>query len=265
MYKSSDYLRRDIREYSGYAANEFGHNPEPEYSSSSMEMFYVEYKKVKWDFTQSIMYGMGRHERYGEINAWALTSKSPFYSSIGSDIAITGKLDFDFGELPQNIYKSLDTESGRKHLNEAWSMFVYRKYSRLNMSLTLMVKEVPIPMPKMIPVFLYNLNRYFAGKPHHLFYSYTDNQREKLAKYLDNAFIETISPNHDFNILDYCQKVLFIEDPQLIRALLDYGKLIELKEEQEKTVFENAEDAYKFINLVTWYWAEKEVNMLLTF
>lgn len=263
MRQYNDYLRNDIREYHGYAGNEDGHNPSPEYSSSAMEMFYVAYSNINWDFTKSVICDGSKQLRFGEISGYQITPKSSYYSTIGTNVAVTGQLDFNpdepiysVGELTRNLNQNQD-------LLKAWSALWSRQYSFLNMSLTLIVDGVRLPTPKMIPVFLYNFNRYLAGESHNLFYFFTDRQKEVFIKYLDNAFDKYNSSTDEFYVQNYCRKVLLLEDPQLILSLLDYGKLIQSKQELCKPMFETQEDIYKFINLVTWYWAEKEVNILL--
>ncbi|WP_338214778.1 hypothetical protein [Companilactobacillus muriivasis] len=257
MKQEYDVLQTDIRDFQSYKKSDLGFNPDPQCSILVLEFLQRRYRSFDWEFMES--FNDYKIIRYGENNAIKPTEKSRLYEILGPDVAITGSLDFDFNI--SSLYQGLPRN---QKIDPSFFVLAEKKYSILNMSPTILVEGVPLPMPKMIPVFLYNLNRYFAGKYNHLFDTYNDNQEERLTEYLDNAFIGTMSPGQTSYIEDYCSKVLFIDNQELIRELLNLGEKIQLREDKRIPIIKNAEEAYKFINLVTWYWAEKEVNMLST-
>lgn len=257
--KNYDYLRQDITKIKHYGLTM---NVQPESSNETREIFYYAYKNIKWDFLDSFSF-LGEDVPIKSGYAVKLKSKSKFAELLGSNTLFSGIKDFDFTELPQNIYDQSQSLEESRHLRDAWEEFDGRQNSYLNMSFMPVFEDIDKSKYSIMPLFLYNLNRYYVNGSEELFSSYNNLDKKIMKLYLNSAFERSNSWNQNVMIEDYCSKALFIEDPQIVCALLEYGRRIQEKIDQGKPVFDNIDDVYKLIYLATWYWSEKEVNMLV--
>lgn len=251
-----DFLRSDITKQSDY--DDKYNNVAS--SRTALKFFKSVYQNSTWNFIKSVDM---KNDNLVEINdgvGFPLKSDSEFSNILGSNIVVTGNIDFEFKHFPEDVLDEYENFSDQKRLIEGWAWCNWRTNSYLNMSL--------IPMPKSgfsskqtLPVFLYNLNMYFGYNGEQLF-GQSKSETNILTKYLDNAFDWGTPPNLAFHIEDYCRKALLIEDRNLIRALLNYGAISKSRIKNNEPLYQNANDVNKYIDLVSWYWSEKENSIL---
>lgn len=261
MQKNNDYLRNRIR-IPEYDVTHSGLGWSISTSLDVLEHFKISYKNIKWDFIESFI------ESSAEIipieGGWAAAIDTSGYDQFQVPrILLTGTRDFDLDSLSRLIDKLTRSEQLPRHLATAWSDCIYREFSSLNMSLIPIVDQASRPKSFMMPIFLYNLSRYYEGKSNQLFETYIAVEKTMLRAYLDSAFEEPTFGNKLNHLENYCSRVLFIEDPQIINALINFGELAQNRLNHSEEIIQSVDELESFIHLVLWYWAEKEVNILM--
>jgi len=261
VQKNSDYLR-DSLQIPKYDLAAFIIRLRASSSIRALEWFMINYKNVDWHFVDS--FNSFPTKTVPIECGWAISLDTSKYTKYPApNILVTGNIDFDFKPLSKFIDGLTRSKQLQGHLAAAWNDCVNREFSILNMSLTPIFDRTCRTKSSMIPVFLYNLNRYYEGKSNQLFKEYTAKEETNFKAYLDSAFEELTFGNKLEHVENYCSRVLFVEDPQLITALIDFGELSQTRLNHDEEILQSVDEFEKFIHLVLWYWAEKEVNIQL--
>jgi len=260
VQKNNDYLRNYLQ-IPKYDLGRFILRLRAASSIRALEWFMMFYKKVDWHFIDSLN---SIPTKIVPIECgWAVSLDTSKYTNYPApNILVTGNIDFDFKPISEFIDGLTRSKQLQGHLAAAWNDCVRREFSILNMSLIPIFDRISQPKSSMIPVFLYNLSRYYDGKSNQLFKEYTAAEETNFKAYLDSAFEESTFGNKLDHVENYCNRVLFVEDPQLITALIDFGELSQTRLNHDEEILQSVDELEKFIHLVLWYWAEKEVNIL---
>ncbi|MFD1548319.1 hypothetical protein [Levilactobacillus fuyuanensis] len=259
MLEPNDFMRVDITKQKDFAMKEMYRCPAVENSLAATEFLWITYRNVHWEFSQNVKFF------HGDVNiptGWAFQFEhdSRYYQLLGEDTLVTGSLDFNFGELPAVFLSQQEPSIQTQKLIKNWHDCVSRSSSYINVSLTPTIMGGKLPRSPWLPVFLFELNQYYTENSQQFFKQYTNREREMFKLYLDNAFELSTFRGQPNRIVNYCREVLFLEDPWLLGALIDYGERFQRAKNSGHSLLDDIDEVRKLIHLARWYWAEKQAN-----
>lgn len=172
---------------------------------------------------------------------------------------VTGSLDFRFDEIPSDVLEQPGVPGSAKNLKALWADCVEHTSSYLNFSLMPMLGERKLPKSS-LPIFLVELNQYYTENSQRIFKGFTQQEQKIFKLYLDNVFELKSFRNQSSGISDYCRQILFLEDPWLLDAIIDFGERFQQAEDAGKSLLWGPDEVRNLIYLARWFWAEKQAN-----
>ncbi|KRL97624.1 hypothetical protein FD28_GL001710 [Levilactobacillus hammesii DSM 16381] len=256
----ADFMRVDITKNPGFDRKERLKHPDAESSMAAMEFLWITYSHVRWDFSDDVWFGGEGDARFNKGMAFKLKHGSKNHQLLGYKTMVSGTLDFKFDAIPSGVLEQPSVPGSVQNLSDLWADCVGRTSSYLNFSLMPMLGERKLPKSPWLPVFLVELNQYYTENSQRIFKGFTHSEQKMFELYLDNAFNLKPFRNQASGISDYCRQILFLEDPWLLEAAVDFGERFQQAEDAGKSLLWDPVEVRKLIYLARWYWAEKEAN-----